>query len=188
MHKQHDLYLRSQLHSLVSYISFSDDGSIELDFFKGSLLEVPQKVNLHIEVESLHTPLPDYFEVHGVPVVNKKFIEAIELASVDNYQAFPVEIRFEDVIKSGYFILNVIGQIKCFDEPRSKLSKFGPSIALIFSLKLLENPANGSYIFRAHEYLEVIFIQENVKKEIEKANISGCKMRNADGWSDEHRF
>lgn len=53
---------------------------------------------------------------------------------------------------------------------------------------LLENPADGSFMFRAHEYQEIIFINENVKKEIEKANISGCEIRNADGWSDEHRF
>jgi hypothetical protein len=43
-------------------------------------------------------------------------------------------------------------------------------------------------MFRAHEYQEIIFIRDNVKKEIEKANISGCEIRNADGWSDAHRF
>lgn len=181
--------LESKLHSLISYISYSEDGGWGLDFFKGLILDVPKNNNaLYVEAESQKTPLPDYFEVQGVPVVSKKFIVALENVSVDNFQAFPVEIRFEDGIVSGHFILNVIGRSKCFDESQSKLSKFGPSIARIFSLKLVDNAAFGSYIFRAHEYQEVIFIQEKVKKAIEEANISGCEIRKADGWSDEHRF
>ena len=55
------------------------------------------------------TLFPDYFDVQGVPVVSKKFIETLERASIDNFQAFPVEIRFEDDLMSGRFILNVIG-------------------------------------------------------------------------------
>jgi len=181
--------LESKLHSLISYISYSEDGGWGLDFFKGSVLDAPKNNNdLYIEVENVKTPLPDYFEVQGVPVVNKKFITTLESVSADNFQAFPVEIRFEDGLTSGHFILNVIGKSKIFDESQSKLSKFGPSVARVFSLKLVDNAAFGSYIFRAHEYQEVIFIQENVKKAIEEANISGCEIRKADGWSDEHRF
>lgn len=181
--------LESKLHSLISYISYVEDGGWGLDFFKGVVLNAPNNTNdLYVDAESPKTPLPDYFEVQGVPVVNKKFIAALESASVDNFQAFPIEIRFEDGVTSGHSILNIIGRSKCFDESESKLSKFGPSIARVFSLKLLDNAACGSYIFRAHEYQEVIFIQENVKAAIESANISGCEIRKADGWSDEHRF
>lgn len=181
--------LESKLHSLISYISYAADGGWGLDFFKGVMLDVPRNSNdLYIEAEGLKTTLPDYFEVQGVPVVSKKFIAVLEGASIDNFQAFPVDVRFENGTMSGHFILNVIGRLKCFDQPQSKLSKFGPSIARIFSLKLLKDAVFDSCIFRAREYQEVIFIQENVKTAIEKANISGCEIRIADGWSDAHRF
>jgi len=181
--------LESKLHTLVSYISYSEGEGWRLDFLKGLLLDVPQKKDaIFIEVENPKVPLPDYFDVQGVPIVNKKVIDALESVAVDNFQAFPVEIHFEDGITSGYFLLNVVGRLECIDLSLSKVSKFGPCIARIFDLKLVENAADGCYMFRAHEYQEIIFIHEHVKKEIEKANISGCEIWNADGWSDAHRF
>ena len=132
--------------------------------------------------------LPDYFEVDGIPIVNQNFIDTIESAGVDNFQALPVDIRFDDTTKEGHFLLNVIGRVKCFDESATDCSKFGPSVARVFSLKLIDNPAKGSNMFRAHEYQEIIFISEQVQQAIKKVGITGCEIRNADGWSDEHRF
>lgn len=181
--------LESKLHSLVSHISYSEDSGWGLDFLKGFLVNIPQdRSGLFVEAESERVELPDYFEVDGVPIVRKKFIDTIELAGVDNFQALPVEVRFENGADKGYFLLNVIGRVKCFDETKTDCTKFGPSIARIFSLKLADNPAHGAYMFRAHEYQDVIFITEQVKHEIEKANITGCEIRSADGWSDAHRF
>jgi len=181
--------LESKLHNLVSHIVNQNGSGWGLDFLKGFLVTPPvTSSELFVEVESEQVDLPDFFEVDGVPVVRSHFIKTIESAGVDNFQLIPVEIRFKNSVVKDFFLFNVIGRVKCFDENKTDCSKFGPSIARIFSLKLVSNPAYGNHMFRAHEYQDVIFITEQVKIEIEKANISGCEIRNADGWNDEHRF
>lgn len=181
--------LESKKHRLISHLSYSQGGGWGLDFFSGAILDIPQKSDdLYVEVENSKVPLPDYFEVDGVPIVNQRFVDTISHIGVDNYQALPIEIRFTNEIEKSYYLLNVIGRSKCFDLEKTDCSKFGPSVARVFSLKLQINPANGANMFRAHEYQEVIFVSEQVKAEIEKKNITGCELRDADGWTDAHRF
>ncbi|VAW83610.1 hypothetical protein MNBD_GAMMA16-769 [hydrothermal vent metagenome] len=107
--------LESKLHKLISHISYSQDSGWGLDFLQGFIVDIPQdKGELFIEAESLKVSLPDYFEVDGVPIVTSKFINIIENAGVDNFQALPVDIRFEDGVDEKHFLLNVIGRVKCF--------------------------------------------------------------------------
>lgn len=181
--------LESERIYMISHLSYAQDSGWGIDFLKGFVIDAPLgKEDLFVEVEKKKISLPDYFEVDGVPVVTQKVIDTFKSAGVDNFQAFPVEVRFEDETVSGYSLLNVIGRVKCFDMEKTDCSKFGPSIARINSLKLVDEPAYGGYMFRAHEYQEIIFITEQVKAAIEESGITGYEIRNADGWSDRHRF
>ncbi len=181
--------LESKKHKLVSHIVYKNDSGWGMDFLKGLPVAMPRsKDELFVEAEHKVVALPDYFEVDGVPVISERFVKAIESTGTENYQAIPINVHFEDGINSEHFLMNVIGRIKCFDEKNTDCSKFGPSVARVFRLKLDDNISHGSDLFRAKEYQEIIFINEKIKMAIDNANLSGYEVRDADGWNDSHRF
>ncbi len=122
---------------------------------------------LYIEFENKQIPLPEYFETGSTPIVTEQFVKVLENTGADNFQVFPVEIRFEDGVTLGYYLLNIIGRITCIDEKASDCSFVGPVIMRMFGLKLIEENIRGQHIFRAGEYQDVIFISDRVKTAIE---------------------
>ncbi len=181
--------LEADHRALVTHLNYTQGGGWGLDFLYGHLVEIPKNQgDLYVTVEHTQIDLPDYIEVDGVPIVTDKFIDILDTAGVDSFQAIPVEIRFEDGVQNDRFLINVVGRISCIDEDVSDCSKFGPCIARIFNLKLNENAPKGAFVFRADEYQEIIFLKEHVKVAIEGAGITGCELRLADGWNDAHRF
>ena len=180
--------LESELLELVTHLVYQKDDGFGLSFLKGGIL--PQNItsgDLYVEVESNAVDLPDYLEVDSVPLVNQKFLNVLIDSGVNNYQSFPVEVRFEDSVVKDRFIINVVGRIQCVDMDNTDFSKFGPVIARIFSLKL-NLPDGVPDIFRADEYQDIIFISEKLKDKIMENMITGCELRQADGWNDAHRF
>ncbi len=180
--------LESKPVELVSHLVYEGDGGFGLDFLKGDLL--PSGLTggeLFIEVESAAIELPDYLEVGGAPLVNRRFLDALNESGVENYQSFPVEVRFEDSVIKDRFLLNVVGRMQCFDRENTDCSTFGPVIARVFSLKL-NLPDGAPDMFRADEYQDIIFISERLKNTLSNHLITGCEMRQADGWNDAHRF
>ena len=180
--------LEPQHLSLIMHLN--EGNGFGVSFLQGKAVQLPSfSTALRIEIESEYCDLPDYFEVDCVPIVNRKVIDCLDAAGVGNMQCIPVNVHFrEGVVTDGYFLLNVIGLVNCIDENKTDCSHFGPSIARIFSLTLLDDPAEGKHLFRAKEYHDILFITAPVKRALQSATISGCEIRPAQGWSDAHRF
>lgn len=173
----------------VCYLQYNSEKGWGLDFLAGhSIEDTIHQDSIRVDFECERTDLPDYFEVDGVPVANHKLINAFEEAEEQNFQAFPVDLHFEDGIVSGYYIFNIIGLISCIDLEATKSTKFGPSIARILDLKLKQESGYNATMFRDQKYKEIIFISENIKNRIQQNSITGCEITTADGWNDSHRF
>ena len=173
----------------VRHLQYNSGNGWGLDFLMGHPIEETISENsILVTFECKKTDLPDYFEVDGAPVANHKLINAFEEAGTSNFQAFPVDLHFENGIVSGYYIFNIIGLISCIDLEATKCTKFGPSIARILDLKLKSESDYNATMFRDQKYKEIIFISENIKNRIEKNSITGCDIRTAEGWNDSHRF
>lgn len=177
--------------SRVYYLNYKGSNGLGLDFSKGLFIEpLANENSLFIDFECKKIKLPDYFEVQGVPIANEKLIKAFEdgAADANNFQIFPVEIQFENGKMSGYYLFNIVGQISCMDTENSRFSKFGPSIARIFDLKLNPELTNDIPMFREQKYTDIIFVSQKIKKSIKAQSITGCELRQANGWNDNHRF
>lgn len=173
----------------VRHLIYDNAEGWGMDFLTGHSIDVPIKHGgLLVQFECEKCELPDFFEVDGAPVANNKLIRSFEAAEADNFQAFPVSLKFTDGIVDGYYVFNIIGRISCIDVDATKARKFGPSIMRIFDLKLNPAAAYGATMFRDHKYQMVIFVSGKIKTAIEESHISGCDMRVADGWNDSHRF
>jgi hypothetical protein len=174
----------------VRHLEYESDEGLGIDFIKGSYIERLEDASAFvIEFECNKIDLPDFFEVEGAtPIANQNLISAFKDAGADNFQAFPVEIHFENDIVKGYYLINVVGRVSCIDKDLTKCTKWGPSIMRVFDLKLNAESACGVNMFRDDSYQTVMFISESIKNEIESKNITGCEIRKADGWNDSHRY
>ena len=120
--------LESARHSLVgSVISTIDDGFGQT-FLRGQLLpDPPDPSHLYVEIESPRTALPDYFELGCVPVVSVGWLDLVT-SLVDNIQAWPASIQFEDESVDGYCVLNVIGRLAALDARSSEVTTIGSRV------------------------------------------------------------
>jgi hypothetical protein len=105
--------------------------------------------------------LPDYFELDETPIVSERFVTAWKLLPIDNYQLFPVTVKFPNSQLQGYYILNIVGRVSCVDLDASDLNMFKNVIVRIKNLVL--NPDMQVVdLFRAQEFpLAYIYICDN---------------------------
>ncbi len=178
--------LECEHHKLVGRISFQSSGW-GLDFTEGELLDPKFGGDITVEFEANHASLPDYFELDETPIVSENFIKAWKLLPVDNYQLFPVTVKFPDSQLQGYYILNVVGRVACIDLDASDLKKFKNVIVRINKL-VLDADIQMVELFRASEFPLAIFISETIQQQLSLAKLSGLLMKPADGWNDKHRF
>ena len=173
----------------IRHLTCNDDDGFLLDFFKGDAIDFSEySGRIIVMFECNKIELPDFFEADGVPIADKKLIKAFEDSGADNFQAFPIDIHFNDTIISDYYLFNIVGRISSIDVDSTKSRKFGPSITRIFDLKLKSDFPDDIKIFRDEKYKEIIFISENIKNTITAQNITGYEIREADSWNDSHRF
>lgn len=179
--------IESQDHEWVGRISYPDSGW-GLDFNEGQSID-PHfgDGNIIVEFEADHDSLPDYFEIDGTPIVSEKFVRAWKDLPLDNYQLFPVKVKFPKSQRVGYSILNVVGLVSCMDLAASDCQMYENSVMRILNL-VLDLKVTDIELFRSQEYPLAIFISESIHQKLEKANLSGMLIKPADGWNDLHRF
>lgn len=178
--------LECQHHKLVGKIAFKS-ASWGMDFTEGKLLEPDFGGDITVEFEDKHDSLPDYFELDETPIVSENFINTWKSLPIDNYQLFPVTIKFPNGQQQGYYILNVVGRVSCIDLDKSDLKKFKNVIVRIKAL-ILKPDIQEMDVFRAHEFPLAIVISETIQKALNQANLLGVLMKPADHWNDKHRF
>jgi len=180
--------LETQEHQLVGMIS--NVGSIRVPpFTKGKLItDSFNEGQLKVEFESNHESLPDYFELDAIPIVSNKFVEVWQGLPIDNYQLFPVMIRFPDDELAGYSILNIVGRISCVDVAKSDCKMYEHRIMRLNNLVLNYDSIKENKLFRAHEYPLAIFISNLISEQLSQSGLSGMLIEPAENWNDKHRF
>jgi len=179
--------LESQQHELVGMISYPDSGW-GLTFTKGSHLD-PNfgGGDIVVRFDSNHDILPDYFELDGTPIVSEKFLNVWKTLQVDNYQVFPITVKFPNEELAGHYILNIVGLVACIDRDASELQMYKSRIMRILDL-VLDTTQVSLDLFRVHGYPLAIMISERMKQALEDAKLSGLLIKPTDGWNDKHRF
>lgn len=161
----------------------------DLKWCKGSSIEPDeQPSNLKLIVDEPRDEYPDFFTDVPATFCSQRMRARMEAAGVDNIEYYPVEMTERGSGKriDGYFAINVIGRMACMDRQRSKFTEWRKRIARIQSLALDEGAIQGMKVFRPHEYLAVILVDENVAESIR--GLPGVDLRPAEGWGDGHRF
>lgn len=180
--------LESQPHVMIGMISYQNVGW-GLGFTRGDLLDSSfGEGGICVEFEENHAALPDYFELDATPIVSERFVQQLKSLPIDNYQLFPVEVRFPGRQITGHYILNVVGLISCVDEAASECNMYKSSIMRIKHLVLKADLAKDLDLFRVEEYPLAMAISERIKQGLESGSLTGMLIMPADGWSDKHRF
>lgn len=181
--------LESQPSTLVAHLVNSSGEGFGLEFLQGTWLTYATvDHDLHIEIEGPVEPLPDYFEVDCVPIVNQSFMQAFQSSGCDNFQLYPLPLHFSDQEVQGYAALNVLGRIACLDLNESQYTEFRGKVFRIQSLAMRPTDDTWAPVFRAHEYQEVVFVDERVQEALAANSISGLRITPAEQWNDAHRF
>lgn len=180
----------SNMNRVCHLICPDEDNGWGTDFLEGRSIESPtgrnNTVYIHFECEKIE--LPDYFEVDGVPVTNNKFLNCFKDACINDIQKFQADIHFMDGKVSGYYVLMQEFSFAIFNIETTKATKLGKHIMRILDLKLYANETCTTEIFRDPAYKQIIFISDRIKNAIESNNITGCNIKEAEGWNDLSRF
>lgn len=180
--------LESQEHVLVGMISYQNAGW-GLGFTRGDVFDSNfGEEGLCVLFEKNHAALPDYFELDATPIVSEKFVQLLKSLPVDNYQLFPVVVKFPGRQITGHYILNIVGRISCIDVAASDCKMYKNSIMRIKRLVLKADLAKNLDLFRPEEFPLAIIISERIKQGLESGSLTGMLIKPADDWSDKHRF
>ncbi|MBV1880547.1 MAG: hypothetical protein KUG82_02895 [Pseudomonadales bacterium] len=194
--------LESQDSSVIFGELLSNNASTGSDWIEGKKFS---KTPLNLSVvfgKNSRTALPDYFEVADAPIVNKRFLQALERAGVKNFEAYPTtgSSKAKSELEEEYFALNVVGCVNALDAENSIYENDGDveldsdegmpynaenlfgTISQMNSLSLDLKATHGFDMFRLPEYPFVIIISERVANCLK--TLSGMKMSVAEGWGE----
>lgn len=123
--------------------------------------------------------LPDFWDA-GAPAMSKRFVELLEGAGVDNLQTFPaiVESKTDGTVWEGFYLVNILGRIKCADFGRSVYSELFPGSFEFEELAIDAEKAKGALLFRLQESPDVILMHKSVGKYIRQND----QDRTLKGW------
>ncbi|MDI7228575.1 imm11 family protein [Leptospira santarosai] len=122
-------------------------------------------------------------------VISTRFKQALVDAGVGNIDYFPVTISDEIKEKKyeGYFIANIVGRVSCLARKQSvytRMPGIPNGILSIDKIHLDRKKIPNLKIFRLDEVQYIIVIDEEVKRYLETAKITGVEILPVDGYSD----
>lgn len=175
----------------INHLVYESDNGWASNFLEGTSLLKPNKpANVYVDIEHKlkNSPLPDYLESNGTPVVNQDFLDLLLKKDLNNLEYFKTQLRFEDRFVDGYYALNFTGLCHCIDEEKSESTKLLNKIFRLRKLALKNSFQNGLKIFRDSTYSQILFINSEIKECLERSPFKGFTIIPAEGWSDTHRF
>jgi hypothetical protein len=106
-------------------------------------------------------------------LMSHKMVSSIESAGADNIQKWPASIKLPSgLIKTNYFIVNIIGSYSCALDEKSESTPFADS-KYFFNLIIDPNKVGNSKIFRVVESKLDILIDSNIASALKLANLNG---------------
>jgi len=111
-------------------------------------------------------------------LVSDRLRAAITQAGVTNANWYPAKVvRAEPPLEAAVHVFNVIGAVACIDFARSDVERRASgAIRFINKLILRDDLTDAPPIFRAAEFLPVMFVVDHVKTAIEAAGVRGLRM------------
>ncbi|MBN8652638.1 MAG: hypothetical protein J0L67_14495 [Cytophagales bacterium] len=157
----------------------------EWDFWKYisvGRVDVPKK-DLFVSLRKDGFPIDFTFADFELMILNEK---AANLMSKDDVQFIPVAVNG---CTSGnpYYLTTIINEIDCVDEEKSVFDRWeldndirpdkAGQYKTFYKLFVNQDKCEGSQIFRLKNYNSVIIVNESLKREFERNNLSGVKFQ-----------
>ena len=133
-------------------------------------------VSINLNIVAKTGRKPDYLIGTGLPIVSEKIRQILEREVSKTYQ-------YIDTNLEGYFLLHVVGLVKCFDWENSIYTKHPPFLSELQDRpdkveKLVLNKAvEGLDIFRMYEEPVTLFISDRLKGIFEKNGVTGVEYK-----------
>jgi len=151
-----------------------------ISFDDGELVSISNLLPIKLTLNNDYVGrITDELEATGTTgiLIHSKIKELLDGLEVNNLQYFETEIKdiLQGKIYTDWFLVNIVGNIKCVDMQLSKLVMDDNEIEFIDKLVLdveTENKSNLK-IFRLTEYLPLIVVNDEVKQAIEKSGFTG---------------
>lgn len=135
----------------------------------------PVVLTISADPEREGAPLPTMLE-EPVPMMNRKLLEVLRGAGVDNIDSYRAELRKADgaLASDDYVVFNLIGVVSAVDLGKSKFDADQPDrkVSMIIDSAVIdEKVTRGLLMFRLAENITTILIDERVKQAIERSGL-----------------
>lgn len=114
----------------------------------------------------------------GSDLMQKRLVDVLRSAGVDNLQTFPTEIRHEGTNEEvlGYVAVNIVGRVSCIDLESSEAEPFVGEELYIKKLVIDPAKARGALMFRLHESSMIVLVHEKVAQAIKAGGFLGLTL------------
>lgn len=162
---------------------------LDLHFDDGRAIETTPP-----QIEVPYSKHPDEYFTDNIVVptrlgllINETVKDVFDDLGVDNIQYFPAKLRERSTeeVREDYWIANVVGKHECVDQERSELELFGDGAIMFIDGLVLEPDAATEYghIFRLAEFPPVLVISDDLKRSLERADVTGFRIYRPEEFS-----
>ncbi len=154
---------------------------LPINFSKGMFFDKPESEDIVIKQYISGQPVDYRHTTLNIPVVSDKVIAIVQAIDKNAVQFIPVKVigGGNEHISSGFYIMNVLLNIKCLDYDKTQIEtySFPPEkvgqISSIYNIKILPNKAGNHHIFRLAEWHTIIIISQFMKEALETNGLTG---------------
>jgi len=162
-----NVYVKKDSHDFVMMIDGSplaDDIEVPFHF----RMEADEDENGELEEPCMYAYFPN------VRLMQKKLVETLRSAGVDNIQTFPAVITHPETNNTydDYLAVNIIGMVSCANVEASTTSPLA-DVYYFHNLVIDPQKVKDLLIFRLAESQINVIIHEKVAREIEKGDFEG---------------
>ena len=161
----HSMYYKMIVNQMVdTFISEEPAASKKYSFMSGDLIDDGPDQILEFKIESYGEIEPLDFHELIIPVMSKRFVNALNEIGVDNIQTFPAVLVHEETgLKwSEYFAVNIVGKLACANLDKTTYGTIGAGVIDIENLILDYEKTKSAILFRLAEDPTIIIINEKI--------------------------
>lgn len=149
----------------------------ELQWLSGIRHPVDIKTPIEVTLDDTHgTKLADLGDVQGILLMSERLVDGLRDAGVDNIDAYDAILLDPKRNKrfKGYFAVQVIGRMSAVDNGASEADDplgVGHTMVQYRSLVIDEKSALGQKMFRLHESVSTIVVNEEVGQVLSRLHL-----------------
>jgi len=158
------MYYKMIVNQMVeTFISEEPAWAKKHQFMTGNLISDEPGKPLEFKIGSYGEAGPLDFHEQIIPVLSKRFLNALYEIGIDNIQAFPAILIDESERSWGdYFAVNILGIISCANLDKSSYTNIGAGVIDIEYLIIDYGKTDSTLLFRLAEDPSIIVIHEKI--------------------------